>query len=146
MEGGMAKVREILERKGHDVWFIEPTASVYEAMRRMAEKEVGALLVMEGATLVGIISERDYARKVILQGRSSPTTQVGEIMTSRVAYTEPERTVEECMALMTDKRIRHLPVMEGGRVIGVISIGDLVKSIIAEQQFIIEQLERYITS
>jgi CBS domain-containing protein len=146
MEGGMAKVREILERKGRDVWSIEPTASVYEAMRRMAEKEVGALLVMEGATLVGIISERDYARKVILQGRSSPTTQVGEIMTSRVAYTGPEQTVEECMALMTEKRIRHLPVMEGGRVIGVISIGDLVKSIIAEQQFIIEQLERYITS
>jgi IMP dehydrogenase len=112
----------------------------------MAEKEVGALLVMEGATLVGIISERDYARKVILQGRSSPTTQVGEIMTSRVAYTGPEQTVEECMALMTEKRIRHLPVMEGGRVTGVISIGDLVKSIIAEQQFIIEQLERYITS
>jgi CBS domain-containing protein len=146
MEGVMAKVKEILERKGRDVWSIEPTASVYEAMRRMAEKEVGALLVMEGVTLVGIISERDYARKVILQGRSSPTTRVSEIMTSRVAYTGPDQTVEECMAVMTDKRIRHLPVMEGGRVIGIISIGDLVKSIIAEQQFIIEQLERYITS
>jgi CBS domain-containing protein len=144
MEGGMARIKEILERKGHDVWSIEPTASVYDAMRRMAEKEVGALLVMEGATLVGIISERDYARKVILQGRSSPTTQVSEIMISRVVYTGPDQSVEECMAVMTEKRVRHLPVMEGGRVIGIISIGDLVKSIIAEQKFIIEQLERYI--
>jgi CBS domain-containing protein len=146
MEGGMARIKEILERKGHDVWSIEPTASVYDAMRRMAEKEVGALLVMEGATLVGIISERDYARKVILQGRSSPTTQVSEIMISRVVYTGPDQSVEECMAVMTEKRVRHLPVMEGGRVIGIISIGDLVKSIIAEQKFIIEQLERYINS
>jgi signal-transduction protein with cAMP-binding, CBS, and nucleotidyltransferase domain len=140
----MAKVSEVLERKGRDVWSIEPTASVYEAMRRMAEKEVGALLVMEGTALVGIVSERDYARKVILQGRSSPTTQVSEIMTSRVAYTGLDQSIEECMAVMTDKRIRHLPVMEQGRVIGVISIGDLVKTIIAEQKFIIEQLERYI--
>ncbi len=113
-------------------------------MKLMAEKEVGALMVMEGAKLVGIISERDYARKVILQGRSSRTTQVKEIMTTRVVYAQPEQHIEECMALMTEKRVRHLPVMEEGQLLGVISIGDLVKSIIAEQKFIIEQLERYI--
>ena len=123
-----------------------PNASVYDAMKLMADKGIGALLVMEGAKLVGIISERDYARKVILQGRSSRTTAVREIMTTRVAYAEPEQNIEECMALMTEKRIRHLPVIEAGEVRGVISIGDLVKSIIAEQKFIIEQLERYISS
>ena len=141
----MRKVRDILETKGRDVWFIEPGALVYDAMKLMADKEVGALLVMENATLAGIISERDYARKIILQGRSSLTTEVREIMTARVVCTEPERSIEECMALMTDKRIRHLPVVEAGQVCGVISIGDLVKAIIAEQQFIIQQLERYIT-
>jgi CBS domain-containing protein len=142
----MKKVRDILQVKGRDVWSIEPDALVYDAMKLMADKGIGALLVMEGAKLVGIISERDYARKIILQGRASRTTQVREIMTLRVVYTEPERNVEECMALMTDKRIRHLPVLEGGEVSGVISIGDLVKAIIAEQKFIIEQLERYISS
>jgi CBS domain-containing protein len=142
----MKKVREILRSKGYSVWSIEPRASVYDAMKLMAEKNVGALLVMESDQLVGIISERDYARKVILHGRSSRATTVEEIMTTRVAYAEPDQPVEECMAVMTDKRIRHLPVMEAGRVTGVISIGDLVKSIISEQRFIIEQLERYITS
>lgn len=142
----MKKVKDILETKGHAVWFIEPSALVYDAMKLMADKGIGALLVMEERRLVGIISERDYARKIILQGRSSRSTNVQEIMTSRVVYTEPERNIEECMALMTEKRIRHLPVMEGGQVCGVISIGDLVKAIIAEQKFIIEQLERYITS
>jgi CBS domain-containing protein len=141
----MKRVRDILAVKGRDVWSIGPNASVYDAMKLMADKGIGALLVMEGAKLVGIISERDYARKVILQGRSSRTTQVQEIMTTRVAYADPEQNIEECMALMTEIRIRHLPVMEGGEVRGVISIGDLVKSIIAEQKFIIEQLERYIT-
>jgi CBS domain-containing protein len=141
----MRKVRDILETKGRDVWSIEPGASVYDAMKLMADKGIGALLVMEGQKLVGIISERDYARKVILQGRSSPTTEVREIMTPRVVYAEPDRNVEECMALMTEKRVRHLPVMEQGQVCGVISIGDLVKAIIAEQKFIIEQLERYIS-
>jgi signal-transduction protein with cAMP-binding, CBS, and nucleotidyltransferase domain len=120
-------------------------ALVYDAMKLMADKEIGALLVMEGATLAGIQSERDYARKIILQGRSSLTTEVREIMTSRVVCAGPERSIEECMALMTDKRIRHLPVVEAGQVCGMISIGDLVKAIIAEQQFIIQQLERYIT-
>ena len=142
----MKKVKDILETKGRDVWSIEPNALVYDAMKLMADKGIGALLVMEGARLVGVISERDYARKIILQGRSSRSTNVREIMTSRVVYTEPERNIEECMALMTEKRIRHLPVVEGGQVCGVISIGDLVKAIIAEQKFIIEQLERYISS
>lgn len=141
----MKKVKDILDLKGHTVWSIAPDASVYDAMKCMADREIGALLVMEGARLVGIISERDYARKVILQGRSSRTTEVHEIMTSRVAYAEPDQNVEECMAIMTEKRIRHLPVMQAGEVVGIISIGDLVKSIIAEQKFIIEQLERYIT-
>lgn len=140
----MAKVKEILDIKGRDIWTIEADASVYDAMRLMADKSVGALLVMDGEKLEGIISERDYARKVILQGRSSRTTQVSEIMTARVAYAELDQDIEECMAVMTDKRIRHLPVIEADRVIGVISIGDLVKSIITEQKFIIEQLVRYI--
>ena len=142
----MKKVKDILETKGYDVWSIEPDALVYDAMKLMADKGIGALLVMEGARLVGIISERDYARKIILQGRSSHSTNVREIMTSRVVYTELAQNIEECMALMTEKRIRHLPVVEGGQVCGVISIGDLVKAIIAEQKFIIEQLERYISS
>ena len=126
----MKRVRDILTRKGNDVWSISPSASVYDAMKLMADKGIGALLVMEGEKLVGIISERDYARKVILQGRSSRTTSVEEIMTSRVAYAEPGQNIEECMAVMTEKRIRHLPVMEASQVRGVISIGDLVKSII----------------
>lgn len=142
----MRRVRDILAVKGRDVWSIVPNASVYDAMKLMADKGIGALLVMEEEKLVGIISERDYARKVILQGRSSRTTSVHEIMTTRVAYAEPEQNIEECMALMTEIRVRHLPVIEAGEVRGVISIGDLVKSIIAEQKFIIEQLERYITT
>ena len=142
----MKKVRDILEVKGRQVWSIEPGASVLDALKLMAEKEVGALIVLEGSKIVGIISERDYARKVILQSRSSLTTLVSEIMTTRVAYAQPQQNIDECMAIMTEKRIRHLPVMDENNLIGVISIGDLVKSIIAEQQFIIEQLERYITS
>ncbi len=140
----MAKVKEILAVKGRNVWAIEPDATVYDAMRRMADKEVGALLVLEGDKLRGIVSERDYARKVILQGRSSRTTLVSEIMTARVAYAELDQDIEECMAIMTEERVRHLPVIEAGRVVGIISIGDLVKSIIAEQKFMIEQLVRYI--
>lgn len=140
----MKKVRDILQVKGNVVWSIGPTDSVYDAMKIMADKEVGALLVMEADRVVGIISERDYARKVILEGRSSRTTEVREIMTPRVAYAEPDQGVEECMAVMSEKRIRHLPVIDEGRLCGVISIGDLVKSIINEQKFIIEQLERYI--
>lgn len=140
----MKRVRDILDVKGREIYAIEPGASVYDAMKRMADKGIGALIVMEGAKVVGIISERDYARKVILEGRSSRTTQVREIMTTPVLYAEPDQSIEECMALITEKRVRHLPVMDAGGVVGVISIGDLVKSIITEQKFIIEQLERYI--
>ena len=140
----MKRVKDILEVKGREIWSIEPGASVYDAMKLMAEKEIGSLLVMEGGKLVGLISERDYARKVILKGRSSRTTQVREIMTAHVLYAQLEQNIEECMALMTEKRVRHLPVVDEGQLIGVISIGDLVKSIITEQRFVIEQLERYI--
>jgi CBS domain-containing protein len=142
----MKRVKEILEAKGHRVWSVEPDTSVYDAIKLMADKEIGALLVIQDGKLVGLISERDYARKVILQGRASKTTPVSEIMTSRVIYAQPDQNVEECMALMTEKRIRHLPVMDQDRLVGIISIGDLVKSIIVEQKFIIEQLEKYITS
>jgi CBS domain-containing protein len=141
----MKRVKDVLDVKGRDVWSIEPSASVYDAMKLMADKGIGALMVMEGAKVVGILSERDYARKVILQGRSSRTTEVREIMTARVVYARPDQNIEECMVLMTEKRIRHLPVMNEEQLLGVISIGDLVKSIIAEQKFIIEQLERYIS-
>jgi len=136
----MKKVRDILEVKGRDVWSIGPDASVFDALKLMAEKDVGALIVLVDGKLVGVISERDYARKIALLGRASPTTQVKEIMTTEVACVDPEQNVDQCMALVTEKRVRHLPVLENGK-----SIGDLVKSIITEQQFIIEQLERYIT-
>ncbi len=141
----MKSVRQLLDAKGHDVWSINPDASVFEAIELMATKSIGALIVIEEAGPVGIVSERDYARKVILKGRSSRQTPVREIMTTRVVYAKIDQTVEECMALMTEKRIRHLPVMDGDDLTGVISIGDLVKSIIDEQQFIIEQLEQYIS-
>jgi CBS domain-containing protein len=142
----MKRVSDILEAKGHHVWSVEPDTSVYDAIKLMADKEIGALLVIQNGKLVGLISERDYARKVILQGRASRTTPVSEIMTSRVIYAQPDQNVEECMALMTEKRIRHLPVLDRDQLVGIISIGDLVKSIIVEQKFIIEQLEKYITS
>jgi CBS domain-containing protein len=142
----MPNVQDVLNEKGHDIYKIGPDDTVFEALRVMAEHEVGALPVLEGDRLVGLISERDYARKVILLERSSHNTPVRDIMTSRVTCVEPTRTVEECMALMTDKRTRHLPVLENGRLIGLVSIGDLVKAIIDEQQFIISQLETYIAS
>ena len=128
------------------VFSIGPDASVYDAIAMMADKHVGALPVMEGDKLIGLISERDYARKGFLKGRSSPDTKVREIMSDRVMVVSTERTTEECMALMTDKRIRHLPVVQDGELVGVVSIGDLVKAIISEQRFTIEQLEHYITS
>jgi len=142
----MNTVKQILDQKGRSVFTIGPETSVYDAVAMMAEKHVGALPVMDGDKLVGIISERDYARKCFLQGRSSPDTKVREIMTDRVMVVHPERTAEECMALMTEKRFRHLPVVEDGNLVGVVSIGDMVKAIISEQQFTIEQLEHYITS
>ena len=141
----MKTVRDILDVKGHNVWRVPFEATVFDALRLMAEKEIGALVVVDGPKPVGIISERDYARKIILLGRTSSTTLVREIMTSHIVYTHPDQPIEECMAIMTDKRIRHLPVMEEGKLIGIISIGDLVKTIIAEQKFTIEQLEQYIT-
>lgn len=142
----MALVKQILDSKGRDIWFVAPGDSVLTAITVMAEKGIGALLVMENEKLAGILSERDYARKVILKGRSSESTPVGDIMTADVFSATPDQTVEDCMELMTEKRIRHLPVMEGEKVDGILSIGDLVKSIIAEQQFHIEQLENYITA
>jgi CBS domain-containing protein len=141
----MKVVRDILKVKGTEVWCVDAEATVLEALQRMAEKEVGALMVMDGARLVGIITERDYARKVFLLGRASPTTLVKEIMSSHVVYTHLDQPIEECMALMTEKRTRHLPVIEEEKVIGIVSIGDLVKSIISDQQFMIEQLVRYIS-
>ena len=140
----MRTVKQLLEDKGQHVWSVTPDSSVLEAIKEMADKQVGALLVLDHDKPVGIVSERDYARKVILQGRSSQETPVKEIMTTRVVCARPDLNVEECMAIMTDRRIRHLPVMEGDRVLGMISIGDLVKAIIADQQFMINQLERYI--
>jgi CBS domain-containing protein len=142
----MTKVRDILALKGEDVWSVTPDSSVYDAMKLMAEKGVGALMVILDGEVLGVISERDYARKVILQGRASRTTQVKEIMTTQVLYAHPEQNIEQCMVLMTEKRVRHLPVWDEGRLVGVISIGDLVKSIITEQRFLIEQLEKYISS
>ena len=142
----MTTVRQLLARKDRAIFSIEPGAPVLEAIRAMAAHHVGALLVMTGATLAGIVSERDYARKVILMGRSSADTPVRDIMSSPVITVTPEHTVQECMQIMTERRVRHLPVTEAGAVTGMISIGDLVKAVIAEQQQQIEQLESYIHS
>jgi CBS domain-containing protein len=141
----MYTVRQILQNKGQQVWSISPSASVFEALQLMAAKDIGALVVVEADRLVGIFSERDYARKVILHGKTSRETQVGEVMTARVAFIRPGQTTEECMALMTEKHIRHLPVMEGERLIGLIPIGDVVKAVISNQEFVISQLENYIS-
>jgi CBS domain-containing protein len=137
-------VRSVLKQKGQDIWFVSPNVWVYDAIETMAEKHVGALLVIAEGKLVGVISERDYARKVILQGKSSKQTQVKEIMTSPVIFAVPEHTVEDCMRIMTNNRIRHLPVVENERVLGVVSIGDLVKWIISAQEETIHQLQHYI--
>jgi len=143
----MTAVADILKSKASSaVHSIAPTDSVLDALKRMADKGIGALLVMENGTIVGIVTERDYARKIALLGRTSAATLVRDVMTSDVLFVRPSQTSEECMALMTENRLRHLPVVdEDGRVIGLISIGDLVKDIISEQKFIIEQLEHYIT-
>lgn len=142
----MKTVQDVLGNKGGQIWSVSPGNTVYEALQLMAEKEIGAVLVMEAGKPVGILSERDYARQVILKGRASKDTPVREIMSTRLVYIRPEQTVEDCMALMTDKRIRHLPVLEGGELRGVLSIGDVVKAVISEKQFLIEQLENYISS
>jgi CBS domain-containing protein len=140
----MATVRDMLRTKGLDVWSVAPDTSVYDALKLMAEKNIGAVLVMEAGELVGILSERDYARKVALLGKTPVDTPAGEIMTDRVLCVRPEETAEEVMALMTQKKVRHLPVLEEDKLVGVISIGDVVKATIEQQEFIIEQLEHYI--
>jgi CBS domain-containing protein len=142
----MKSVAHILKSKPDQaVYTVTPTASVFDAVKLMAEKNIGALLVMEGEIIVGVITERDYARKVVLMARSSKDTSVRDIMTSAVMYVRPDQTSEECMVLMTENRLRHLPVLDSGKLIGLISIGDLVRDVISEQKFIIEQLEHYIT-
>lgn len=140
----MKTVRQLIESKGGHVVSVAPETPVYQALKVMAEKGIGAVLVLQEGRLIGIMSERDYARKVILHGKSSHDTPVRDIMTERVAYARPEQTVPQLMALMTDKRIRHLPVMEEDQLLGVLSIGDLVKETISEQEFLIRQLENYI--
>ncbi|OQP81108.1 histidine kinase [Xanthomonas phaseoli pv. syngonii LMG 9055] len=142
----MQTVRQLLGTKQVEVFAVAADAAVIEAIRLMAEKAIGAVLVMDGARLVGIVSERDYARKVVLRDRSSSTTSVAEIMSAEVVTVSPSDTVERCMQLMTDGRFRHLPVVENGRVQGVISIGDLVKAVIEAQRQDIDQLQRYIAS
>jgi len=139
-------IRLILKQKGHNVWQVSPEASVYEAIELMAEKSAGALMVISEGGLVGVLSERDYARKIILEGKSSRQTPVKEIMTSPAIFVTPDQTVEESMRIMTDKHIRHLPVVEDGVVLGVVSIGDLVKWIISAQQQTISQLHSYISN
>ena len=140
----MKTVKDILRAKGSKVYSISPDATVYEALKRMAKKNVGAMLVFEGTDLVGLISERDYSRKTILEGRLSKDTAVREIMTTAVVTVHPDDDIEACMELFTDKRVRHLPVIEKGRIVGIVSIGDVVKSIIDYKEFIIEELENYI--
>lgn len=141
----MTHVHQCLQTKGDQVWSIHPDASVYDALVLMAEKNIGALLVMDGDNLEGIFSERDYARKVILRNQSSKDIAVKEVMTAKVIYVQPNVSLEDCMALMTEKRIRHLPVLDGGQLVGLISIGDVVKQIISDKKFVIKQLENYIT-
>lgn len=140
----MKYIEDVLNKKGNDVWSIDTDDSVYRAIELMAEKSIGALIVKSGTRLAGIISERDYARKVILKGRSSKGTKVSEIMTKDIVYARPENDIDECMALMSEKGIRHLPIISGGDLKGMVSLGDLVKIIIEEQQTRIEQLENYI--
>ncbi|SRR6266545_4968520 len=142
----MKRVFDLLESKGREIWSLSPDSTVYEAIDHMAEKGCGALLVMEGRRLVGIVSERDYARKVILKGKSSRETEVREIMSYPVFCIQPDMTVEQTMALMTERRVRHLPVVIEDTVVGVISIGDVVRSLLDEKEFYIQQLTAYITS
>jgi CBS domain-containing protein len=141
----MNTIRQLLQTTGHDLWSARPDTSVYDALQLMDEHSIGALLVLDGDDLVGIFSERDYARKVVLKGKTSRGTTIGEIMSRRVSCVRTDQTIEECMALMTDRRIRHLPVLEDEKLVGVISIGDVVKAVISEQEFVISQLENYIT-
>ena len=140
----MYTVKNMLQGKGNQVWTVAPNNTVYEALELMAAKNVGALVVVEQGKVVGMFTERDYARKVILKGKHSKTVAVGELMTKNVLYVGPDETIDKCMALMTDKHTRHLPVLEKGQLVGLVSIGDVVKSVISDQQFTIQELERYI--
>jgi len=142
----MVTVRQLLAEKGPQVFAVGPENTVFDAIKKMADENIGCLVVCEGDKPVGIVTERHYARNVVLRGRGSPTTKVREIMDTGVLYARPDQKVEECMAIMTDKRVRHLPVMEHGKLVGIISIGDLVKAIIRDQKFLIEQLVQYIRS
>jgi CBS domain-containing protein len=141
----MKTVKEILSEKGHEVWSTSPDTTVFDALKSMSAKGIGALVVLDDQEVVGVFSERDYARKVTLEGKSSKDLPVKEIMTRNVVFVKPEYTTDECMALMTEKHIRHLPVIEAEELVGIISIGDIVKAIISQQEFVIEQLENYIT-
>ena len=141
----MTKIAQLLNTKGDQIWSVEPKATIFEALEIMSEKEIGALLVMVDGKLTGIFSERDYARKVILKGKSSKETQVGELMTKKVFYIDSQKTINDCMAMMTAKRIRHVPVIEDNQVMGIITIGDVVNQIISEQEVTINHLENYIT-
>lgn len=140
----MTFVTDVLKRKGRDVWTVSSDSTVYDALQEMADKNVGALMVVDGDNLVGVFSERDYARKIILHGKASKDTLVKEIMSPEVFCVGPDQTIGRCMEIMTEKRVRHLPVLDNGRLAGVISIGDVVKAIISEQEFAIQQLEQYI--
>jgi CBS domain-containing protein len=140
----MTTVKHVLDQKGHHVHFIHPDASVFDALKMMAENNIGSLAVLEDGKLVGVITERHYAREIVLKGRTSPGTLVRDIMSTKVIYARPDQSVEECMAVMTAKAVRHLPVLERGRLVGIVSIGDMVKSVIDDQKFIIEQLEHFI--
>ena len=142
----MKTVREVLNGKGREVLSVDPDSTVYDAVKLMADRNVGSLLVLEGHRVLGIFTERDYARGVVLKGKASKDTPVREVMTQRVIFIRPEQNVEHCMALMTDMRCRHLPVLEDGKLAGILSIGDVVKAVISDKQFIIEQLEHYIAS
>lgn len=141
----MKTVRDILRKKGQEIWSVLPGTSIYQALQQMEKKNVGAVLVVQEEELFGIFSERDYARKVVLKGKSSRETSVDEAMTKRVTCVRPDQSIEDCMALMTDKHVRHLPVIQANKLVGVISIGDVVQTVISNQEFIIEQLENYIT-
>jgi CBS domain-containing protein len=140
----MTTVNDVLDRKGRNVHFIDPDASVFDALKMMAENNIGSLVVQKNGRLVGIITERVYAREIVLKGRTSPGTFVREIMSTRVIYTRPDQSVQECMALMTARDVRHLPVLEEQQLVGIVSISDMVLSVIGDQKFIIEQLEHYI--
>jgi CBS domain-containing protein len=141
----MKTIGEILQTKGSEVWTISPETIVFDALKIMADKNVGALVVLDGAEVAGVLSERDYARKVILHGKSSRELKAREIMSTNVYFVSPQENIEDCMALFTNKRVRHLPVLQNNQLIGIISIGDVVKAVIAEQEYTIKHLENYIT-